>query len=782
MASRSCSKIILESLEPRQLLSANVTLNPTIVHQTIRGFGGDAARVVWAKDDAADDPTGQFLLNQLKPALVRVGIPWKQWEPINDNADPNLADPAGFLDAARVHNEFLYMQQLQAKGITLIATAWEAPAWMLVPATNPLGGPTVTIPDAMFDEAAESLTQYLVRARDVYGVNIPYVSFNESNFGIQIFMPADRMAKWIAASGARFAAAGLNTKWLVGDTFSTDSLVAYAAPILADTAAQPYEGPISYHSWWAEGKPDSIFTAIADLAKQYNKEVWSPEVGYDALLGHHPEKFPTWDNALRLAKVYNRVLKFSQASVALYWEYQIVDPSGADPNDFPLVANDLTPYPAYYIVKQLSDNLPAGAQMLDVTSDNSSLMTLAGKDPATGNYMLQVINAASTANTVSFHNLPAANFAIERTSATENLSTVGTFAPVAGDVTLTLPAQSVTLLTTLGQPPLATQTPFSGQPIALPATIQAENYDKGGEGVAYHDTTAANQGGAYRTTEAVDVEPIAAGGFALDFAKAGEWTEYTINAPTAGNFDLAVRYAALSAGGKFHLEIDGKTITPSLAIQATGGWQTYRNLTTGPITLTAGQHVLRLAMDANGGSGYVANFDSLQFTAHVSKPASTPFRGTPFNIGDTIRAEDFDNGGEGVAFHDTTAANEGGAAYRSTAVDLQTTTDTGGGYIVGFTHAGEWLNYTINVATAGTYRLDARLAALASGGLFHVEFDGVNATGSIAVPGTGGWQTWQTLTSSSFSLTTGTHVMRIVFDRNQSNGFAGNFNWFKLHQ
>jgi len=23
--------------------------------------------------------------------------------------------------------------------------------------------------------------------------------------------------------------------------------------------------------------------------------------------------------------------------------------------------------------------------------------------------------------------------------------------------------------------------------------------------------------------------------------------------------------------------------------------------------------------------------------------------------------------------------------------------------------------------------------------------------------------------------------MRIVFDRNQSNGFAGNFNWFKLH-
>ena len=37
------------------------------------------------------------------------------------------------------------------------------------------------------------------------------------------------------------------------------------------------------------------------------------------------------------------------------------------------------------------------------------------------------------------------------------------------------------------------RTPFSGTPIALPGTIEAENYDKGGEGVAYHDTTAGQQ-------------------------------------------------------------------------------------------------------------------------------------------------------------------------------------------------------------------------------------------------------------------------------------------------
>src|SRR5438552_2565558 len=49
-------------------------------------------------------------------------------------------------------------------------------------------------------------------------------------------------------------------------------------------------------------------------------------------------------------------------------------------------------------------------------------------------------------------------------------------------------------------------TPFTGVPYPIPGTIEAENFDKGGEGVAYHDTDAANLGGQYRTTEGVDIE------------------------------------------------------------------------------------------------------------------------------------------------------------------------------------------------------------------------------------------------------------------------------------
>src|SRR5258708_1566924 len=71
----------------------------------------------------------------------------------------------------------------------------------------------------------------------------------------------------------------------------------------------------------------------------------------------------------------------------------------------------------------------------------------------------------------------------------------------------------------------------------------------------------------------------------------------------------------------------------------------------------------------------------------------TPFTGTPAPVAGIIQAENFDNGGEGVAYHDTDAANLGGA-YRATGVDIEATGDTGGGYDVGWTHAGEWLDYT----------------------------------------------------------------------------------------
>ena len=61
-------------------------------------------------------------------------------------------------------------------------------------------------------------------------------------------------------------------------------------------------------------------------------------------------------------------------------------------------------------------------------------------------------------------------------------------------------------------------------------------------------------------------------------------------------------------------------------------------------------------------------------------------------------------------------------------VDLEVAGDTGGGANVGWVKAGEWLEYTINVATAGSYTFDARVAMLGAGGSFTVQLDGTNLT------------------------------------------------------
>src|SRR5205807_1009317 len=84
-----------------------------------------------------------------------------------------------------------------------------------------------------------------------------------------------------------------------------------------------------------------------------------------------------------------------------------------------------------------------------------------------------------------------------------------------------------------------------------------------------------------------------------------------------------------------HAEIDGANVTGSLAVPNTAAWQTWTTLTRSGIALPQGQHVLRIAMDANGSSGSVGNFNYLTI-----KPDAAP---PPASL--TVQAEDFDAGG-----------------------------------------------------------------------------------------------------------------------------------------
>lgn len=125
-------------------------------------------------------------------------------------------------------------------------------------------------------------------------------------------------------------------------------------------------------------------------------------------------------------------------------------------------------------------------------------------------------------------------------------------------------------------------------------------------------------------------------------------------------------------------------------------------------------------------------------------------------------------------FYDTTPGNSGGA-FRNDAVDIEVTTDSGGGHNVGWIEANEWLAYSgLSIPVTGSYIIRMRVAS-PSGASAAVDLNGGSIPlGDFAIPATGGWQNWTTVTRT-VNINAGTYNLG-VFAR--STGW--NFNWIEV--
>lgn len=161
----------------------------------------------------------------------------------------------------------------------------------------------------------------------------------------------------------------------------------------------------------------------------------------------------------------------------------------------------------------------------------------------------------------------------------------------------------------------------------------------------------------------------------------------------------------------------------------------------------------------------------------------------PTIVGQTvlIEAEDYDLGGEGIGYHDDLAKN--GGNYRpGEYVDIdaafgslgQMYTDAAGtytaSYSIGWTVAGEWTAYSVNVPDEGNYTITSRVGngSTVNPLKFHIEFDFQNVTGSLTFPSNKGWWVWQLVESPVFHLKAGNHSMRFFHETKdvQVNNFV----------
>jgi glucosylceramidase len=137
----------------------------------------------------------------------------------------------------------------------------------------------------------------------------------------------------------------------------------------------------------------------------------------------------------------------------------------------------------------------------------------------------------------------------------------------------------------------------------------------------------------------------------------------------------------------------------------------------------------------------------------------------------------------------STAGNNVKGNYLTWGLETELTSDTNGGYDVGFSTDGDYAVYkNVNFGT-GVSTVTARLACDQNSGgncggtlEFHLDSSGGTLVASVAIPSTGGWETWQTTPAASVSGASGVHNVYVLF-RAPTSGTAslGNFNWFQFN-
>lgn len=157
---------------------------------------------------------------------------------------------------------------------------------------------------------------------------------------------------------------------------------------------------------------------------------------------------------------------------------------------------------------------------------------------------------------------------------------------------------------------LEPQTPFNGTPAVIPGVIEAEEFDYGGEGNAYHDLDEQNRNGGDRN-EGVDMNNTAVG-----YTQTGEWIEYTVDVETTGIYEVEATVASGSNGAAFTLYIDNTFIIPGadgtpggfIEVPNTNSWENFTVVKTKLNEIKKGTHVLKLEI-----TGDWVDIDKLEF-------------------------------------------------------------------------------------------------------------------------------------------------------------------------
>lgn len=350
---KSLEDLLEVCMAENKLGNAALTVDLSKKAQTMMGLGGNFCQPRYGSTEPLDT-NGRYCLDNLQVVHARIGLPLNYWNPAR----------GVYKNEAQAKASFLALQEMKKRRIPTVVSVWVGPEWMVGP--DRMG--TVLKPD-MVDPCIESIAEYLKTARDQYGVEPEYFSFNEPDYGVNFKFDPPQFIDFIKRAGEKFKAMGIKTKFLVADTANGTNFKSLAAPLLEEKSIAQYLGPISFHCWDALSAPDEVYRGIAELGRRHNKPVWCLEAGHDAALWQKPNTWSSWDNAFNTAMAYAKTVRLAEACLMDYWTYQ---------NNYPLVEEETgRPRPVFHVMKQMEAVLGAGRTVVSAATDSEDLQYVA---------------------------------------------------------------------------------------------------------------------------------------------------------------------------------------------------------------------------------------------------------------------------------------------------------------------------------------------------------------------------------------------------------------------
>ncbi|MDP2890994.1 MAG: glycoside hydrolase family 30 beta sandwich domain-containing protein [Bacteroidota bacterium] len=409
---------------------ATVKIYPEIKRQVIKSIGGNYCQANYSQHAA--DAIGDETLREFRPTHVRVALPmrlrnakFEDYRGANYTNQPLVVEVLDELK--RMKSEFGV--------VNFTISVWDVPDEFIA---DPTRTAQRVIKPESYDEVTRMLTDFFLKAKHEYGVEIDQFSFNESDGGYQIIFSPEATIAFVKKAGQKWAEAGLKTKFLLADTAQTKGTVEFATQIMADKSIWKYLGPLSFHCWWSEDIPNSEFERIAGFGKAWNKEVWCAELGFDAMSWKIKGMNKSYDYALRFAKISHRMIKYAEVEVSLYWTWQ---------NNYAIMSADTKEkYPSYYITRHQTEFMNTGTQIVHSTSSDPEILAISAIR-SDGSKVLQIINMKKETVTIDVSGFESQKIDGISTSETNNWEILKNVAkPKNGKTEFQVKAQSVNTL------------------------------------------------------------------------------------------------------------------------------------------------------------------------------------------------------------------------------------------------------------------------------------------------------------------------------------------------